>query len=122
MGDEATTGNRDGAAAPGMMPPAGGGGPGAAAQLEAILNLSRYHREHEKFYARAPLERAIDLQRAARTLTTLADRWSEAAPGQAATAGARFAGCEDLNEPAAIQADGVLFMEGEGEPAELLPG
>ena len=95
------------------------GGRGAAAQLEAILNLSRYHREHEKFYARAPLERAIELQRAARTLTTLADRWSEAVPGQAPPTGARFAGCEDLNEPAAIQADGVLFMEGEGEPVEL---
>ena len=39
--------------------------------------------------------------------------------GQAPPTGARFAGCEDLNEPAAIQADGVLFMEGEGEPVEL---
>ena len=56
---------------------------GAAAQLDAILNLSRYHREHEKFYALSPLERAIELQRAARTLTTLADRWAEAAPAAA---------------------------------------
>lgn len=92
---------------------------GAAAQLGAILNLSRYHREHEKFYSRTPLERAIELQRAARTLTTLADRWTEAVPAQPRTGGPRFAGCEDLNEPAAIQSDGVLFMEGEGEPVEL---
>jgi hypothetical protein len=92
---------------------------GASAQLDAILNLSRYHREHEKFYALSPLERAIELQRAARTLTTLADRWGEAAPAAADPGGPRFAGCEDLNEPAAIQSDGVLFMEGEGEPVEL---
>ncbi len=120
MSDEATTEDRDGAAAQEVVPGGAPGDPGAAAQLEAILNLSRYHREHEKFYARSPLERAIELQRAARTLTTLADRWSEAAPGQAPPAGARFAGCEDLNERAAIQADGVLFMEGEGEPVELV--
>jgi hypothetical protein len=28
-------------------------------------------------------------------------------------------GCEDLNETAAIQHSGVLFLEGEGEPAEI---
>ena len=98
----------------------GEGDPATGPPLTAILNLSRYHREHEEFYARAPLEQAIDLQRAARTLTTLADRWGGTAPGGATVVGARFAGCEDLNEPAAIQADGVLFMEGEGEPAELV--
>jgi hypothetical protein len=93
---------------------------GGPAQLEAILNLARYHREHEKFYARSPLERAVDLQRASRTLTTLADRWSRVRAADAPPTGARFAGCEDLNEPAAIQSDGVLFMEGEGEPVELV--
>jgi len=30
-----------------------------------------------------------------------------------------YMGCEDLNEKAAIQHDGLLFMEGEGEPAEI---
>lgn len=93
---------------------------GLEAQLEGILNLARYHREHEKFYAQAPLERAIDLQRASRTLKTLADRWSRESPADAPRAGSRFAGCEDLNETAAIQSDGVLFMEGGGEPAELV--
>jgi hypothetical protein len=120
VGDGARTQGRDEAGADRGTSGEARAEAGAAAQLAAILNLSRYHREHEKFYARSPLQRAIDLQRAARTLTTLADRWSEAAPGQASVAGARFAGCEDLNEPAAIQADGVLFMEGEGEPVELV--
>ena len=120
MGAEAE--HEGGDASRGALTAAGGGGkgPGPGPQLAAILNLSRFHREHEKFYARAPLECAIDLQRAARSLTTLADRWGRAAPGEATPVGARFAGCEDLNEPAAIHADGVLFMEGEGEPVELV--
>jgi hypothetical protein len=87
--------------------------------LGAVLNLSRYHRAHERFYARAPLARAAELQDAARVLTTLADRWSEGRPASPAPDGGRFAGCEDLNEPAAIASDGVLFMEGEGRPREL---
>jgi hypothetical protein len=87
-------------------------------QLDAILNLARFHRAHERFYAREPLERAVALQRASSALTTLADRWAHVTP---AGDGPRvpFAGCEDLNEPAAIPSDGVLFMEGEGVPAEL---
>jgi hypothetical protein len=90
----------------------------AAGFLETVLNLSRFHREHEKFYGQAPLQSAIALQSAARTLKTLAGRWSEVEP---ASEPARnpYAGCEDLNEPATIQHDGVLFMEGEEEPAEL---
>lgn len=86
--------------------------------LETVLNLSRYHREHEKFYGRAPLESAIALQRASQTLKTLADRWSGAEPATSPVPNP-YAGCEDLNEPAAIQQDGVLFMEGEGKPAEI---
>jgi hypothetical protein len=88
------------------------------ALFDTILNLSRYHREHEKFYAQAPLESAIALQGASRTLKTLADRWQHAEPA-AHHVPNPFAGCEDLNETAAIQNDGVLFMEGEGEPAEI---
>jgi hypothetical protein len=89
-----------------------------AIDLAPILNLSRYHREHEKFYAQAPLVTAVELHGASRTLTTLADRWDEVEPAEG-VAVSRYAGCEDLNELAAIQSDGVLFMEGEGEPAEL---
>jgi hypothetical protein len=86
--------------------------------FETVLNLSRYHREHEKFYAQSPLESAISLQRASRTLKTLADRWRRVEPAEHHP-GNPYAGCEDLNEPAAIQQDGVLFLEGEREPAEL---
>jgi hypothetical protein len=93
----------------------------AAAQsplLDAVLNLSRFHREHEKFYASAPRERGVVLQRHARTLHALADRWSTVAPSTAASL-SPYAGADDLNDPAALQLEGVLFMEGEGEPAEL---
>lgn len=86
--------------------------------LDAVLNLSRYHREHEKFYASAPRERAVVLQRHARTLHALADKWTTVTPSTAPPL-SPFAGAVDLNEPAAIQLEGVLFMEGEGRPAEL---
>jgi hypothetical protein len=86
--------------------------------LAAITNLAAFHREHEKFYAAAPREQAVALQRHARTLLALADRWSSAAPASPAPL-SPFEGAEDLNDPAALQLDGVLFMEGEGEPAEI---
>ena len=86
--------------------------------LAAVLNLSRFHREHEKFYASSPRELAVRLQRHARTLLALADRWSTVEPSTR-TPLSPFEGAEDLNDPAALQLDGVLFMEGEGEPAEI---
>jgi hypothetical protein len=91
----------------------------ARAARAAMLNLSRFHRQHERHYALAPLESALALGRAARTLTTLADRWTEAPAPAGDRVRVPFAGCEDLNDPAVIPSDGVLFMEGEGEPAEL---
>lgn len=86
--------------------------------LEAILNLARFHREHEKFYASSPRELAVRLQRHARTLLALADRWSAVEPSRR-TPFSPYEGAEDLNDPAALQLEGVLFMEGEGQPAEL---
>jgi hypothetical protein len=86
--------------------------------LDAVLNLARFHREHEKFYATSPRELAVTLQRHARTLHALADRWSTTEPSTT-PALSPFAGTEDLNDPAALQLEGVLFMEGEGEPAEI---
>ena len=91
---------------------------GSPPLLEAALNLSRFHREHEKFYATSPRELAVVLQRHARTLHALADRWETAEPS-ANAAPSPFAGTEDLNDPVALQLDGVLFMEGEGRPAEI---
>ena len=86
--------------------------------LEAITNLAAFHREHEKFYAAAPREQAVVLQRHARTLQALADRWCTAEPS-ARRPFSPYEGAEDLNDPAALQLDGVLFIEGEGEPAEV---
>jgi hypothetical protein len=86
--------------------------------LDTIENLSRFHREHEKFYAQAPLEQAIALQRWTRSLKALADHWQQAEPVEAPLPN-RYAGCEDLNVTAAIDGNGILFLEGEGEPAEI---
>ncbi|MGY1616193.1 hypothetical protein ACI797_05555 [Geodermatophilus sp. SYSU D00691] len=94
-------------------------GPGAGNPLlEAALNLARFHKEHERFHASAPLETALRLQRHARALLALADRWTTVAPAEH-RAGSPFAGADDLNSEAATALDGVLFMEGEGRPAEL---
>lgn len=86
--------------------------------LETIGNLTKYHREHEKFYSQAPLRTAGDIQAASRVLKALAARWSEVAPVEQRTA-SPFAGAEDLNPPGLTAERGVLFMEGEGEPAEI---
>jgi hypothetical protein len=86
--------------------------------LHAILNLSKFHREHEKFYASAPRELAVRLQRHARTLQALADTWSDA-EASTGTPFSPYQGAEDLNSQVAVQLDGVLFMEGEGRPAEI---
>ena len=48
--------------------------------LAVAANLSQYHREHEKYYSEAPLTDAIALQRTARTLIALAERWTAAGP------------------------------------------
>jgi hypothetical protein len=86
--------------------------------LLAMVNLSAFHREHEKFYATEPREQAVRLQRHVRTLLALADRWSTAEAARV-TPFSPFEGATDLNEPSALQLDGVLFMEGEGEPPEI---
>jgi hypothetical protein len=86
--------------------------------LEAIDNLSRFHREHEKFYSQAPLQQAREVQAASRALKALAAHWSEADPSDH-PAPNPMAGAEDLNPPGLVGESGILFMEGEGEPAEI---
>ena len=86
--------------------------------LHAILNLSKFHRDHEKFYASSPRELAVTMQRHARSLQALADQWAVTGPAAPAPF-SPYEGAEDLNSPAAVQLDGVLFMEGEGRPAEI---
>ncbi|MCU0268467.1 MAG: hypothetical protein MUF83_07445 [Acidimicrobiales bacterium] len=86
--------------------------------LTAIENLSRFHHEHEKFYAQQPRQQAVAIQRHARTIAALANRWATNA-AQPIDALNPYEGAEDLNTGEALQLDGVLFMEGEGEPTEI---
>ncbi len=86
--------------------------------LETIANLSQFHREHEKFYAQAPLRTAVEIEAASRVLKALADRWRSVAPSDG-PGGSPFAGAPDLNPPGLTAESGVLFMEGEGEPTEI---
>lgn len=91
----------------------------AAPLLAAVLNLSKFHRDHEKFYSSAPREQAVALQRYARTLLALADRWSAVHPDDRAVL-SPYEAAEDLNAPDAIQLGGVLFLEGEERPSEII--
>jgi hypothetical protein len=86
--------------------------------LAVVRNLSHYHREHEKYYSEQPLADAASLQRTARTLLALAERWTRAEPA-AEPVPSPYAGAPDLNDDRAIETSGVLFMEGQGEPAEI---
>ena len=86
--------------------------------LTAMLNMTAFHREHEKFYSSSPREQAVTLQRHSRTLHALADQWMITAPSTT-PAFSPYEGAPDLNAAAALQLDGVLFMEGEGEPGEI---
>ncbi len=86
--------------------------------LGMVLNLARYHREHEKFYAESPLHDAIALQRDSRALKALAERWMVARP-EGHPSPSPFAGTPDLNDDRATETTGILFMEGQGEPAEI---
>ena len=78
--------------------------------LATMLNMTAFHREHEKFYAVSPREQAVVLQRHSRTLLALADQWTATSPADRPMAG-RSEGAPDLNAPAALQLEGVLFME-----------
>ena len=86
--------------------------------LDLARNLARYHREHEKFYARAPLEDALRLQRTSGALKALAERWSTVEP-TAPNVASPYSGAEDLNDDRATELAGILFMEVEAEPAEI---
>jgi hypothetical protein len=86
--------------------------------LDAMENLSHFHRDHEKFYAQFPREQAVQVQRHSRALCALADRWSTVTV-ETLDALNPYEGSVDLNSSDATQLDGVLFMEGEGEPVEV---
>lgn len=92
--------------------------PVPAPLLAVIRNLARTHREHEKYYGRAPLRSAADVQEMSVALKALADRWRSVAPAESPVH-APFAGADDLNAPGLVAATGILFMESEGKPAEI---
>jgi hypothetical protein len=93
--------------------------------LEVLRSVAAYHREHERYYTMNGLEQAAQMSRDANRLKVIADAWlggaTSAPPTSVDYADPRHqaAGCEDLNALPAIAAIGVLFMEGEGEPAEI---
>jgi hypothetical protein len=88
--------------------------------LRTTVNPSTYHREHEKVCASSPRELAGTLQRHARTLQALADHWSTTSPVPATSPTSNpYVGAEDLNSAAALQLDGVLCMERQGQPPEI---
>ncbi|HEV8439580.1 MAG TPA: hypothetical protein VGT40_15940 [Methylomirabilota bacterium] len=93
--------------------------------LDVLDNIARFHREHERFYTMTQMAAAADLSREANKLKIVADVWLEdrspAAEAQVDFSDPRYqaAGCTDLNALRAIAAIGVLFMEGQGEPAEI---
>ena len=93
-------------------------GTGRDGLLAVVANLSKYHREHEKYYSEAPLADAVALQRSSRTLIALAERWATVEPTTDPVR-SPFAGAPDLNDERAIETSGVLFMEGGGEPTEI---
>jgi hypothetical protein len=95
-----------------------GEGSGREALLEIVQNLAHYHREHEKYYAYAPLRQALALQEASGTLKALAERWRRVTPAEAPLP-SPYAGATDLNDPRAIETGGVLFMENGKPPAEI---
>jgi hypothetical protein len=85
--------------------------------LSAMMNLSSFHRDHERFYGSAPREGAITLQRHPRTLQALADTWSTAEPSTRDVL-SPCEGAVDMNSSVTTQLDGVLFMDGEGRSVE----
>jgi hypothetical protein len=90
-----------------------------SAELLALIgNLARFHHEHEQFYAQSPLRDALALESHSRALRALAAHWRDAQPN-AGQLPNPYAGAEDLNAPGLVAESGVLFMEGQGEPAEI---
>jgi hypothetical protein len=96
--------------------------------LEGLVAVARWHREHERFHSMSGLQDAADLRRRSNVLKLLARRWLDEDRHDDAGDEVAFpttdplfraAGCEDLNDAGSVATIGVLFMEGEAEPAEL---
>jgi hypothetical protein len=92
--------------------------------FDGLVAVARWHREHERYHSMNALQDAAQLRRHSNALKMLARRWlddHDVEPASFAVTDPLFqaAGCEDLNDPVSVATTGVLFMEGESEPAEL---
>lgn len=94
--------------------------------IAALDNIAIYHREHERYYTVHKYERAVELAREANKLRVVSDLWlsgDKTFPRYPQTdfnlAEFRAVGCDDLNPLSAIASIGILFMEGQAEPAEI---
>jgi hypothetical protein len=101
-------------------------GAASLSHIAALDNIATYHREHERYYTVHKYESAVELTREANKLRVVADVWlcgDKALPSYPETdfdlPEFRPAGCDDLNPLSAIAAIGILFMEGQAEPAEI---
>jgi hypothetical protein len=108
--------------------PSGGetGGNVELSHVDVLDNIATYHREHERFHTVYKYERAVELAREANRLKVVADVWLALDKPASSLPGTDFdqpafrpAGCDDLNALSAIASIGILFMEGQGEPAEI---
>jgi hypothetical protein len=106
-------------------PPAMPAGTAGPPDMAILRNIASFHREHERYYTWHQANAAADLFREANRIKAVATTWlDDALP--ASLAGnfddPRFTatGCRDLNAIRAIGSIGILFMEGEQEPAEFL--
>jgi hypothetical protein len=91
---------------------------------DGLVAVARWHREHERFHSLNALQEAAELRRNANALKVLAGRWLNSNTTEPPQFDAndplyKAAGCEDLNDLAGVTTTGILFMEGESEPAEL---
>ena len=82
-----------------------------------IANLAEFHCEHEKFYSQAPLQDAVTLEARSRILKALAERAKGTSNRGAVSESLRRG--NRPKAPGLTAESGVVFMEGEGEPAEI---
>lgn len=92
-------------------------------RLQAMLNICRYHRQHERYHTTESMNLAVELRRHSNALKLLADKWLGAdltsAQRDYSDPALMAAGCDDLNDLSGISTTGVFFVEGESEPREL---
>jgi hypothetical protein len=98
----------------------------ARENFKVLDNIATYHREHERYYTVYSLEAAVDLARDSNRLKILADVWLSDEVKEPKYGDTDFrqpgfepAGCDDLNSISTIASIGILFMEGQAEPAEI---